>query len=155
MDQWLYFGCHREPGHYVFVAGMRHYYPPHGSGKREVSQFDGMLPPQDSTAPYIAAVSRLEGWGLTALAFWDYSVDSRGGCNSVVFAPSLTITPDQLLAEAQTRFPQVFGRLPQAVCLKTPNVLSTSRSLPPATRTAYIWQFAIASYGNVFALRKF
>jgi len=42
------------------------------------------------------------------VAFWDYSV---------VFAPSLTIEPGELLAEAQRRFPEVFGRLPQPVCL--------------------------------------
>ena len=48
-------------------------------------------------------------------------MDKRGGCNSIVFAPSLTITADELLAEAQRRFPQVFGRLPQPVVLETPN----------------------------------
>lgn len=118
MDQWLYFGCHREAGHYVFSEGMRNLAQRYGS--RDLSRFDGMLPPQTDTTPYVATVSRLEGWGFTALAFWDYSVDKRGGCNSVIFAPSLTITADELLAEAQRRFPQVFGRLPQPVVLKTP-----------------------------------
>lgn len=117
MNQWFYFGCHGQPGHYVFTEGMRSYYPPYGSGRPELSRFDGMLPPQDSTKPYIATVSRLEGWGLTALAFWDYSVDKRSGCNSVVFAPSLDITPDELLAQAHVRFPQVFKRMPVAVTL--------------------------------------
>ena len=118
MDQWLYFGCHGGPGHYVWDEGMRNYSLP--ASARNLSRFDGMLPPQDSVAGYVATVSRLEGWGLTALAFWDYSVDKRGGCNSVVSAPSLTIAPDELLAEAHTRFPQVFNRLPQPVRLKTP-----------------------------------
>lgn len=117
MDQWLYFGCHREPGHYVFTEGMRSFRGHHGSWPRSINRFDAILPPQTDTAPYIATVSRLEGWGVSALAFWDYSVDKRGGCNSVVFAPSLTITPDDLLTEAQARFPQVFGRLPQPVRL--------------------------------------
>lgn len=121
MSKWFYFGCHRGPGHYVFTEGMRSYYPPYGSGLRDLNRFDGMLPPQNSADPYVAAVTRLEGWGLTALAFWDYSVDKRGGCNSVVFAPSLTITPADLLAEAQTRFPEVFGRLPQSVRLMSSN----------------------------------
>lgn len=116
---WYYFGCHQRPGHYLFTQGMRENWR-HG-WPRELSRFDGMLPPQMDTAPYIATVSRLEGWGLTALAFWDYSVDKRGGCNSVVFAPSLTITPADLLAEAQVRFPEVFGRLPQPVRLLTPD----------------------------------
>ncbi len=124
MNQWLYFGCNGGPGHYVWLEGMRSQSHAGDFSSRGLSSFDGMLPPQDSTLPYIATVSRLEGWGMTALAFWDYSVDKRGGCNSVVFAPSLTITPDELLTEAQARFPQVFGRLPQVVRLKTPNARS-------------------------------
>ena len=120
MNQWLYFGCYGQPGHYVFTESMRDYRPPHGSRERELARFDGMLPPQDSAEPYIATVSRLEGWGLSALAFWDYSVDRRIGCNSVIFAPSLTIEPAELLAEAQSRFPKVFGRLPQPVRLRGP-----------------------------------
>lgn len=113
--EWFYFGCHREAGHYLFTEGMRQLW--RRDWPRELSRFDAMLPPQTDTAPYIAAVSRLEGWGMSALAFWDYSVDKRGGCNSIVFAPSLTIAPDELLAEAQRRFPEVFGRLPQPVRL--------------------------------------
>jgi hypothetical protein len=119
MSEWLYFGCHREPGHYVFQEGMRFYHRSYGSG-RDLSRFDGLLPPQDSTEGYVATVTRLGGWGMTALAFWDYSVDKRGGCNSVVFAPSLRIGADELLAEAKTRFPQVFDRLPQPVRLHAP-----------------------------------
>ena len=119
MEKWLYFGCHKVAGHYVFGEGMRSHSQRYGS--RDLSRLDGMLPPQTDTAPYIATVSRLEGWGVSALAFWDYSVDKRGGCNSVVFAPSLTIAPEELLAEARRRFPEVFGRLPQPVRLMTPN----------------------------------
>ena len=115
-DKWMYFGCHRKAGHYLWSERMREL--PRQYCSRELSRFDGMLPPQTDTTPYIATVSRLEGWGLTALAFWDYSVDKRGGCNSIVFAPSLTITADELLSEAQRRFPQVFSRLPQPVVLR-------------------------------------
>ena len=115
MNEWIYFGCHRQPGHHLFGEGMR----PFGYSQKlkRLTSFDGMLPPQDNATPYIATVSRLEGFGMSALAFWDYSVDGRGGCNSVVFAPSLTIEPDDFLAEAQMRFPEVFGRLPQSVQL--------------------------------------
>ena len=118
MNEWLYFGCNRQPGHYLFCEGMR---PRYDRKYDRMTHFDGKLPPQDSTEPYIATVSRLEGWGMSALAFWDYSVDKRGGCNSVVFAPSLTIAPDDLLAEAKARFPEVFGRLPQPVRLLSSN----------------------------------
>lgn len=116
-SQWLYFGTYQRAGHYAFAEGMRSYHPRYDSGDKALSCFDGVLPPQDSSEPYIATVNRLEGWGATALAFWDYSVDKRGGSNSVVFAPSLTISPEELLAQAQQRFPQVFGRLPQPVRL--------------------------------------
>ena len=119
MAGWIYFGCHKRPGHYLFSEGMGSL--PYGSAARNLTMFDGALPPQDDRAGYVAAVSRLGGWGFTALAFWDYSVDARGGCNSVVFAPSLTITDDELLAEAQRRFPEVFGRLPQPVRLLASN----------------------------------
>lgn len=115
IDQWLYFGCHRQPGHFLFREGMSKYGVPRTCDK--LSHFDGKLPRQDSTEPYIATVSRLEGWGGSALAFWDYSVDKRGGCNSVVFAPSMTIAPADLLAEAQARFPEVFNRTPHPVRL--------------------------------------
>ena len=114
--EWFYFGCHEQPGHYVFAEGMR--MPSHSSGARNLNRLDGALPTQDDRTPYVATVSRLGGWGLTALAFWDYSVDKRGGGNSVVFAPSMDIEPAELLAEAQRRFPQVFGRLPQPVSLR-------------------------------------
>lgn len=117
IDQWLYFGCHRQAGHYLFREGMRQI----GYDRKleRLTHFDGKLPPQDSAEPYIATVSRLEGWGVSALAFWDYRVDKRGGCNSVVFSPSLTITPLELLFGAQDRFPVVFGRLPHPVRLMT------------------------------------
>lgn len=113
MSKWLYFGCHVGAGHYLFEQGMLR---SHGSGL--LCNFDGLLAPQDSRLPYIAAVSRLEGWGMTALSFWDYSVDKRRGSNSIIFVPSLTISPDDLLSEARQRFPQVFARLPAAVTLK-------------------------------------
>ena len=115
MGNWLYFGCNGGPGHYLWEVGMiqvngRVY----GGLPRD---FDGLLAPQNNRKPYIAAVSRLEGWGLSALSFWDYSVDKRQGSNSIIFAPSLTITPDEFLSEAKRRFPQVFSRIPGDVVL--------------------------------------
>lgn len=126
MNEWFYFGCHRQAGHYVFTEGMGS--PSYRSDARNLNRFDGALPKQDDRTPYVATVSRLGGWGFTALAFWDYSVDSRGGCNSVVFAPSLTIEPDELLTEAQRRFPEVFGRLPQPVRLLSNTMMSGAQS---------------------------
>jgi hypothetical protein len=107
---WFYFGCHRQPGHYVFTPGMN---SAHGSIYAKLTNFDGTLPPRDSNAGYIATLSRLGGWGLSALAFWDYTVDTRGGCNSVFFAPSLTISAEDMVIGAKAQFPQVWERLPE------------------------------------------
>lgn len=112
MGKWLYFGCNDRPGHHLWEERMIR-----SGGYSMHSGFDGKLAPQKSSKPYIATVSRLEGWGLSALSFWDYSVDSRSGSNSIIFAPSLTITPDELLSEAKRRFPQVFARIPSDVVL--------------------------------------
>lgn len=112
MGKWLYFGCNDRPGHYLWEERM---IMAHANGLPR--NFDGLLAPQNTRKPYIAAVSRLGGWGLSALSFWDYSVDSRSGSNSIIFAPSLTITPDELLSEAKCRFPQVFARIPSEVVL--------------------------------------
>ncbi len=73
---------------------------------------DGTLPPQQSKQPYIATLSRLPGWGLSALAFWDYSVDTRAGSNSAFFAPSLEISAEELMHEAAIRFPEIWQRFP-------------------------------------------
>jgi hypothetical protein len=113
-DKWFYFGCHRGPGHYLFREGMFSHYD---ASTKKLERFDGMLAPQQTRDPYIATVSRLGGWGFTALSFWDYSVDNRGGCNSIIFAPSLSIHHDDLLSEAEKRFPEVFNRLPYPVRL--------------------------------------
>lgn len=117
MGKCLYFGCHDGAGHYLHEPGMVRCH-----GINQPRNFDGLLAPQDSTKPYIAAVSRLEGWGMSALSFWDYSVDKRPGSNSIFFFTSLDISPDDMLAVAKKRFPSVFARLPIEVTLKTSEV---------------------------------
>lgn len=112
---WFYFGCGEYAGHHLHdESGHRAVV---NVTWRRLGSFDGLLPPQDTSHGYLATVTRLPAFGVSALAFWDYSVDKRGGSNSVIFAPSMTITPEDLLAEAQRRFPWVFSRLPQAVVL--------------------------------------
>lgn len=115
MNQWFYFGCHEGPGHRLFEPGMHRAVV--NVLWQKLQNFDGLLPPQDTNKECLATVTRLPSFGVTALAFWDYSVDKRGGSNSVIFAPSLTISPAELLSEAHTKFPQVFSRLPEPVTL--------------------------------------
>lgn len=114
INDWLYFGCHRRAGHYLFKPGMRETY---GQEYRKLLNFDGLLPLQGDRAGYVATVSRLGAWGATALAFWDYTVDTRPGSNSVFYAPSLTIEPDELLVQARAQFPEVWQRLPDVKLL--------------------------------------
>jgi hypothetical protein len=88
-------------------------YPYTRDVSRILEKFDGLLAPQfNSYKPYVATFSRLEGLGLSAISFWDDSVDKRGGCNSIFFAPSLTILPAEFISEIRKRFPEVWNRLP-------------------------------------------
>jgi hypothetical protein len=111
-DKWIYFGCGDQSGHYAFEEGTRY-----RSSDSSFAAFDGTLPPQPERQLYVASFSRLGGWGFSALSWWDRSVDSRPGSNSTILAPSLTIEPDTMLAEAKRRFPWVFDRLPQPIRL--------------------------------------
>lgn len=111
VSEWLYFGCRHEAGHYVFREnGRTDYWLEDGIGR-----FDGKLAPQPEAELYVAALSRLGGWGLSALSWWDRSVDRRPGSNSILFAPSLTIEPIEILVEGTKRFPWVFDRLPSGI----------------------------------------
>jgi hypothetical protein len=107
---WLYFGCHQQAGHYFWEPGMRRFY--HHIASRGIESIDGVLCPRGPEKPYIAAFSRLGGWGYSALSFWDYTVDRRPKSNSNFLAPSLTIAPAELLAQSRLVFPEVWARLP-------------------------------------------
>lgn len=109
---WLYFGCVDRPGHHLRDEQLR---PTYQKQYDKLGHFDGLLPPRDSVKPYIATFSRLGGWGLSAIAFWDYSVDSRGGCNSVFYVDSLTIDPHDMMKEIKQRFSTLFERFPSEV----------------------------------------
>lgn len=110
IKHWLYFGCHEEAGHFLHGIRMRRTYEP-----RALNHFDGLLAPQDASDPYIATFSRIGGWGLSAISFWDYSVDKRGKSNSIFYAPTLALQPQEMLEAAKRGFPSVFARLPQEV----------------------------------------
>lgn len=107
--QWYYFGCKDRPGHYLFDQHGRTIYSP-PFAKME-NRFDGVLCPQFKGVKYFqACLSRLGGYGYSALAWHDNSVDTRSGSNSVIFAPDMTISAEDMLAEAKVRFPWVFSR---------------------------------------------
>lgn len=109
---WLYFGCLSRPGHALFLPGMRSVSASRTNGLYGLNSFDGMLAPQDDRRPYRAVLSRLPGWGLSALSFWDHTVDPRPGSNSIVFAPSTITSADGIVAGFRQNFPMAFDRLP-------------------------------------------
>jgi hypothetical protein len=102
----FYFGCIDQAGHYLWAPGPRSAYRaetpwgPHGWG------LDGTLHPKGQ-GEGVAALVRKDGW--TAIAFIDYSIDSRPGSNSVFLAEG-NFTFAEMLQHAHNYFPSVMDR---------------------------------------------
>jgi len=100
----IYFGCHGQPGHYVWTAKQ-------GLAERDyrwLTYFDGLLVPDDLEETQ--GLARLHIWNrATAIAFWDRSVDKRPNSNSAFFIPN-QLTFEQAVAVAQEVFPWVWER---------------------------------------------
>lgn len=105
---WLYFGCYGRVGHYLIdEKGSRpnlHY-----AKVKFFENKDGKLCHADTT-PNIVKLTRLSNVGYSAIAFWDYSIDSRGGSNSIFYAPSTTLSAETIWTEATMRFPFITKR---------------------------------------------
>jgi hypothetical protein len=117
VSNWIYFGCGKSgtTGHYLldrYGHSIRMDHPLY----RRIDKFDGAFAPL-SRVPYIASMTRLGGLGVSALSWWDNSVDTRPGSNSIVYIPSLTTPPDRALEAAKQVMPWVFDRLPRALAL--------------------------------------
>lgn len=131
----FYFGCWREPGHRLWHQGsdgtpIQKYdqgeaerrllggYP--HSTQKEIGEIpwgyslDGGLLKGKRLGQGEAVVDRRDGW--TALSFWDYSVDSRGGSSST-FVFDADLEPDTALEAAREAFPPVFARFTFPVTL--------------------------------------
>lgn len=117
--KWRYFGCGNESGHYLFDPHRGRFWPQHGTIDKRLGNMDGILPPfpEPGKLDYRASFNRLGGLGYSALSWWDRTVDKRSASNSTLFAPSLTITAEEMLAEGPRWFPWVFKRLPQPLIL--------------------------------------
>lgn len=77
-----------------------------------------------------AALHHRGGW--TALAFWDRSVDTRGGCNSVFFAEG-TYGPEAMVEIARAAFPRIWARFTFAVrIVERPGDVENPRHRCPA-----------------------
>lgn len=120
---WLYFGCGpHDSGHYLFnESGQKaHYYGTNPHAWLQAMCWDCCLAPQPENVLYAAALSRLGGWGYSALSWWDRSMDKCGRSNSTILAPDMSIDPAVMLDEATRRFPWVFSRLPHPIKLLEP-----------------------------------
>jgi hypothetical protein len=114
-----YFGCDRGAGHYLHSPGMRSAY---GTGwHQRLEYLDGSLAPKPEEmgakgqVQFKAKFWRLDGFTpqpYSALSWWDRTVDSRTGSNTIMFVPGQTITPEIALECAKKWFPEVMGRLP-------------------------------------------
>lgn len=110
-----YFGCWEECGHYTFHPTMR-------SAKwcpavEWLMNHDGQLPPQDVSTQGLV---QFRTWpGACTVAFWDYSVDSRGNSSSSFLLPR-ELGPEEALEAAREAFPAVFKRFTFKVVLPHP-----------------------------------
>lgn len=106
----LYFGCWRAVGHHLRTVSGRDVW----RDCRALLPWrviDGVLTPLGNRDQGAAALHHLDGW--TAIAWHDYTVDSRGAANSVVFLPG-TFTFAEALLAAREAFLHVLARQPCA-----------------------------------------
>ncbi len=125
----LYFGPWDSPGHYLFWEGGIAERPARVGGRERPRDFpwnenssengiDCQLQPgcyrKDGVWKHGAEIEgsaklhHKSGW--TALAFWDRSVDIRGGCNSTYFAKG-DFTFEQMVELAKTRFAKRWSKM--------------------------------------------
>lgn len=97
----FYFGPIGEAGHYLWDARGKMLWPER-IGPWSLGELDGSLQPKGvDQAEGLALLHYVDGW--TALAFWDRTIDSRMGSNSVYVANG-TLSFDEMVALAKERF---------------------------------------------------
>lgn len=112
----LYFGCLHGSGHFLVGSDLRTVDKrtlPHELARRLDTGFcpgikRGSEVPSESQVQGIARTTHIDGH--TVLAFWDRSIDHRGGSHST-FVIAGDHTPTDALALAKQQWPQVFARL--------------------------------------------
>lgn len=112
-DDVFYFGCGREPGHYLFSASGRQVWDLPSDFPCPMHTLDsGFLPPKLAENEGVIWVWRVRKWAV--VAFWDRSVDTRGKCNSAFVLreqPDSPRSDDELLQAAFEAFPWVYARI--------------------------------------------
>lgn len=104
----IYFGCINQPGHFAWENENSPMSSYTGWGKW-LSDQDGKLTPRDTQREGRPMVHHLFNDTVTVVAWWDYSVDGRPGCNSMLL--EMGHHPlDSMLEKAAKAFPNVMAR---------------------------------------------
>jgi hypothetical protein len=128
----VFFGCWRDVGHFLHLPGGRHpkrddpRFPTYYSAG-PFKSLDGWLTPSNTKKQSTAAVHHRDGW--TAIGIHDYTVDKRGGANSV-FVMDSDLSFDRALTYAREFFPAIVERISSAapiVCVQTEGALDDAR----------------------------
>ena len=105
----LYFGCHREDGHYFWDEELSR--NPRWNEMVKVVpwgvEVDSGLCPPGPDVQGRAALHQKDGW--TALAFWDRTIDRRPGSHST-FLVHQTLDFESMVALCKKTFPRVWER---------------------------------------------
>jgi hypothetical protein len=112
-EKLFYFGCIREPGHYLWASEHMRIWE---STKVGISQclyhaLDGAFCPIDMNEGQRWICSIVPPW--TIVAWWDRSIDRRPNCVSAFIGKGFGEEPNRLLDEARRIFPKVFLRQPR------------------------------------------
>lgn len=99
-----YFGCIDVAGHYVFKGNNQKEY--NSEFVAWLPRLDGMLAPRFTREEGKALLHHFDGF--TILAFWNYSVDKRGGSNSMFVFPG-KLDFDQMISSAHGRFSKLMN----------------------------------------------
>lgn len=117
MSAILFFGAWGRAGHYYWLPGRRLAESDRSlPASLQGGKIDGRLAPQRREPRYPssrleaegeAAAHHIDGW--TVVAWWDRSVDRRGGSNSALLMRGTHSMPAVLL-EAADKFPELLPR---------------------------------------------
>lgn len=109
-----FFGCNKRGGHYAWDRRLFMKSDVPAEVEQWLSEHDGKLPPQDQGQTQGEAQLRVwpddtPAGGLTVLAFWDRSVDTRRNSSASFMLPGV-LSFDEAVEAAREAFPSVWER---------------------------------------------
>lgn len=106
-------GCYEQAGHYLFAPYMRS--PGRAEGHRQMNFLDGQLAPEGTgQKQFEAKFWRLSGFAFkdySAFSWWDRTVDSRSGSNSIIYVPGHIVDQITMVSLARKYFPQIDAKI--------------------------------------------